>query len=137
MLRGLTVLLIVHDKFQPTLISRDVHGRFVFVEILYAGEVFWLVGVYAPNNASLCRALWQQLHDLLRVGHLGFLMGDFNMCVDSSQSMSSNGLMDAPKFGLDLLFLRRFYIKIYGPGFILLIMVILFSLLKILIHGVD
>ena len=46
-----------------------------------------MVGIYAPNQATQRIALWGSLLKTLYVGRPGLLMGDFNMCVDESQSM--------------------------------------------------
>ena len=54
----------------------------------------WVVGIYAPNQATQRIALWGWLLQTLSVGLQGLLMGDFNMCVDASQSTSKHSIMD-------------------------------------------
>ena len=48
-----------------------------------------MVGIYAPNQVTQRIALWHSLLQPLYVGRPGLLMGDFNMCVDASQSEHS------------------------------------------------
>ena len=39
------------------------------------------------NNANQRIELWSSIYPHLLVGRVGLLMGDFNMCVDASQSV--------------------------------------------------
>ena len=50
----------------------------------------WVVGIYAPNQATQRIALWGSLLQTLCVGRPGLLMGDFNTCVYASQSTSEH-----------------------------------------------
>ena len=56
-----------------------------------------MVGIYAPNQATQHIALWGSLLQTLSMGRPGLLMGDFNMCVDASQSTSEHSIMDDPE----------------------------------------
>ena len=56
-----------------------------------------MVGIYAPKQATQRIALWGSLLQTLSVGHPGLLMGDFNMCVEASQSTSEHSIMDNPE----------------------------------------
>ena len=91
------VVLIVRDKYYPQVVHNDPYGRFLVLEITFFGEVVWVVGIYAPNQATQRIALWGSLLQTLYVGRPGLLMGDFNMCVDASQSMSEHSIMDDPE----------------------------------------
>ena len=86
------VVLIVQDKYYPQVVHYDPYGRFLVLEITFFGEVVWVVGIYAPNQATqrIALRLRGSLLQTLCVGHPGLLMGDFNMCVDASQSTSEH-----------------------------------------------
>ena len=87
----------MRDKYYPQLVHNDPYGRFLVLEITFFGEVVWVVGLYAPNQATQRIALWGSLLQTLSVGRPGLLMGDFNMCVDASQSTSEHSIMDDPE----------------------------------------
>ncbi|MCO5562139.1 hypothetical protein L7F22_015765 [Adiantum nelumboides] len=91
------VMMIVHDRFRPSVVHRDVHGRFLVVEITYEEQLLWLVGVYAPHSVRTRCSLWQDLLQCLRLGRPGFLMGDFNMCSSADQSNSPHSIMNNPE----------------------------------------
>ncbi|MCO5602437.1 hypothetical protein L7F22_056569 [Adiantum nelumboides] len=90
------VMMIVHDRFRPSVVHGDVHGRFLVVEITYE-ELLWLVGVYAPHSVRARCSLWQDLLQCLRLGRPSFLMGDFNMCSSADQSNSPHSIMNNPE----------------------------------------
>ena len=90
-------MLIVRDKYYPEVVHNDPYGRYLVLEITFFGEVVWVVGIYAPNQATQRIALWGSLLQTLSVGRPGLLMGDFNMCVDASQSTSEHSIMDDPE----------------------------------------
>ena len=90
-------MLIVRDKYCPQVVHKDPYGRFLVLEITFFGEVVWVVGIYAPNQATQRIALWGSLLQTLFLGRPGLLMGDFNMCVDASQSTSKHSIMDDPE----------------------------------------
>ena len=91
------IMLIIRDNLKPMVVQRDVHGRFLVVEVNYEGNTIWVVGIYAPNVAGQRINLWRALHQVLRNGRPGFLLGDFNMCSEVGQSTSMHGVMDAPE----------------------------------------
>ncbi|MCO5566956.1 hypothetical protein L7F22_020639 [Adiantum nelumboides] len=91
------VMMIVHDRFCLSVVHRDVHGRFLVVEITYEEQLLWLVGVYAPHSVWARCSLWQDLLQCLRLGRSGFLMGDFNMCSSVDQSNSPHSIMNNSK----------------------------------------
>lgn len=91
------VMMIVHDRFRPSVVHRDVHGRFLIVEITYEEQLLWLVGVYAPHSVGARCSLWRDLQQCLRFGKPGFLMGDFNICSSADQSNSPHSIMDNPE----------------------------------------
>ena len=80
--------MIIRDLFCPHIVYNDPYGRFLVMEVKYFDELIWLVGIYAPNNANQHIELWSSMYPRLLVGRVGLLMGDFNMCVDVSQSTS-------------------------------------------------
>ena len=89
------VVMVIRDTLCPQMVFNDPSERFMIMEITYFGEVVWVVGVYAPNDVSQRTELWSSLHRLLSVGRAGLMMGDFNMCVDASQSTSRFSLMNS------------------------------------------
>ena len=91
------VMLIVRDSLKPVVVQRDVHGRFLVVEVNYEGKHIWVVGIYGSNVARQRMDLWRCLNQVLHNGKSGFLLGDFNMCSEVGQSTSMHGLMDAPE----------------------------------------
>ena len=102
------IMLIVRDSLKPIVVQRDVHGRFLVVEVNYEGNKIWVVGIYAPNVVGQRINLWRALHQVLRHGRAGFLLGDFNMCSEVGQSTSMHGLMDAPEREVWDLFMMEF-----------------------------
>ena len=44
-------MLIVRDSLKPVVVQRDVHGRFLVVEVNYEGRQIWVVGIYGSNVA--------------------------------------------------------------------------------------
>ena len=88
------MILIVRDNYDLQVVHNYPYNRFLFIEIGYFGQVIWLVGIYAPNQATQHIALWGSLLQTLFVGQLRLLMGDFNMCVDASHSTSQHSIMD-------------------------------------------
>ena len=91
------VMLIIRDSLKPVVVQRDVHGRFLVVEVNYEGKHIWVVGIYGSNVARHRMELWRCLNQVLLHGRSGFLLGDFNMCSEMGQSTSMHGLMDAPE----------------------------------------
>ena len=91
------VMLIIRDSLKPVVVQRDVHGRFLVVEVNYEGKQIWVVGIYGSNVARHRMELWRCLNQVLLHGRSGFLLGDFNMCSEVGQSTSMHGLMDAPE----------------------------------------
>ena len=89
------VLMLIKDQYQPQVVMRDSDGRYIVVEILFEGQLLWIVGVYAPNLSHQRKLLWDVLNNKLTMGRHGFMMGDFNMCDDEVQSTSLNLHMDA------------------------------------------
>ena len=89
------VLMIVRDHYQPKVVIRDPGGRYIVVEILYEGQVLWIVGVYAPNISQQRMELWNVLSTKLECGRPGFMMGDFNLYCESIQSTSSSLHVDS------------------------------------------
>ena len=85
------------DKYYPQVVHNDPYGRFLVLEITFLGEVVWVVGIYAPNQATHRIALWGSLLQTLSVGRLGLLMRDFNMYVDASHSTSEHSIMNDPE----------------------------------------
>ena len=55
------VVLIVRDKYYPQVVHNDPYGRFLVLEITFFGEIMWVVGIYAPNQATQRIALWGSL----------------------------------------------------------------------------
>ena len=49
-------MLIVRDKYYPQVVHNDPYGLFLVIEITFLGQVVWLVGIYAPNQATQCVA---------------------------------------------------------------------------------
>ena len=76
------VILIVKHILQQVVVQRDIHGRYIVVDINYEGQRICIVGIYAPNEVAQRIALWQRLNEVLRNGNPGFLLGDFNMCLE-------------------------------------------------------
>ena len=85
-------MLIVRDKYYPQLVHNDPYGRYLVLEITFFGEVVWVVGIYAPNQATQRIALCGSLLQTLSVGRPGLLMG-----VDASQSTTEHSIMDDPE----------------------------------------
>ena len=57
-------------------------------EVKYFEVLIWLVGIYAPNTSNQCIELKSSMYRRLLMGRVHLLMGDFDMCVDASQSTS-------------------------------------------------
>ena len=72
-------MLIVRDSLKLAVVQRDVHGRFLVVEVNYEGKQIWVVGIYGSNVAIQCMDLWRCLNQVLRHGKSSFLLGDFNV----------------------------------------------------------
>ena len=53
------IMLIIRDNLKPMVVQRDVHGRFLVVEVNYEGNKIWVVGIYAPNVAGQRINLWR------------------------------------------------------------------------------
>ena len=79
------------------MVHNDPYGQFLVLEITFFSEVVWVVGIYAPNQATQHIALWGSLLQTLSIGRPGLLMGDFNMCVDAFQSTSEHSIVDDPE----------------------------------------
>ena len=90
-------MLIVRDSLKPIVVQRDVHDRFLVVEVNYEGKQILVVGIYGSNVARQRMDLWICLNQVLRHGKSGFLLGDINMCSEVGQSTSVHGLIDAPE----------------------------------------
>ena len=73
------VMLIVRDSLKPVVVQRDVHGRFLVVEVNYEGRQIWVVGIYGSNVARQRMDLWRCFNQVLHNGKSGFLLGDFNV----------------------------------------------------------
>ena len=67
------------------------------LEVKYFEALVWLIRIYAPNNANQCIELWSSMYPRLSVGHVGLLMGGFNMSAGASQSTLRFSLMDSSK----------------------------------------
>ena len=91
--------MIICNLFCPHIVYTHLYERFLVMEVKYFEVLIWLVGIYAPNNANQRIELWSSIYPRLSEGHcsiyprlsvsrVGLLMGDFNMCVDASQSTS-------------------------------------------------
>ena len=81
------MLLLERERdglFCPYVVHNDPYGRFFMMEIKYFGVLIWLVRIYAPNNVNQCIELWYYMYPRLSLGCVGFLMSDFNMCIDAS-----------------------------------------------------
>ena len=52
-------MLIVRASLKLVVVQRDVHGRFLVIEVNDEGKQIWVVCIYGLNVARQCMDLWR------------------------------------------------------------------------------
>ena len=97
---GVVYRSIVQDKYYPQVVHNDPYGRFLVLEIAFFGEVVWVVGIYAPNQATQRISLYGSLLQTLCAGHRDYLwviltcvLMHLNLCLNIQSWMILSNLL--------------------------------------------